>query len=205
MSGNVQNERPYRLGCADFTGRSFERFPKSGPDNRRQGESNQTCLNCRGAKEEGKPTDDKPRAEDKPSLDYAEARRRKTRSTDDRRQAESSAAQQHTNACHIQILFQTPHPPNFVFFVSRLNAYLWGKEEETAPQRGFIFHFQALTAIRTAPAGPIPVASGLMRVRTFLMISFREGLLACFFTSSASAHMVFQLFSNFFCHTQPHF
>ena len=105
----------------------------------------------------------------------------------------------------LQILFQTPHPPNFVFFVSLLNAYLWGKEEETAPQRGFIFHFQALTAIRAAPAEPIPVASGLMRVRIFLMISFCEGLLACIFTSSASAQMVFQLFSNFFCHTQPHF
>ena len=105
----------------------------------------------------------------------------------------------------LQILFQTPHPPNFVFFVSLLNAYLWGKEEETAPQRGFIFHFQALTAIRTAPAGLIPVASGLMRVRFFLMISFREGLLACFFTSSASAQMVFQLFSNFFVILNPTF
>ena len=81
----------------------------------------------------------------------------------------------------LQILFQTPHPPNFVFFVSLLNAYLWGKEEETAPRWGFIFHFQALTSIRTAPAGLIPVASGLMRVRIFLMYSFREGLLACFF------------------------
>ena len=34
------------------------------------------------------PTDDKPRAEDKPSLDYAEARRRKAKPTDDKPRAE---------------------------------------------------------------------------------------------------------------------
>ena len=101
--------------------------------------------------------------------------------------------------------FKRPTLPTLSFSF-RCSMLIFGaKKKRQPPQRGFIFHFQVLTAIRTAPAGPIPVASGLMRVRIFLMISFREGLLACFFTSSASAQMVFQLFSNFFVTLNPTF